>query len=182
MPKLLKEKEISFKSIILDKLKHIVVNAARISLSVHTHTHTHIQLPYAIVLWAQMADGRWRLLSMCPWLIWHHQHITALVDWHHWSCSLSAEGIWRPDWLPNEYYIPECLNSGDMMTNLGQSGNELFQICIDNPSYRVVCLQCDMIFHMALGTQSPQNSFKVKCKIFITPIIYNAVGLDSSVL
>lgn len=61
-------------------------NADKKSLSLHSHSLTHIHT-FAIVLWAHMADRRWCLLSLCPWLKWHHQRIAAVAGWHYWSVS-----------------------------------------------------------------------------------------------
>lgn len=57
---------------------------------------------------------------------------------------------------------------------------ELSQICTDN-SLIVWCLQCDMVFPHGLWHALLRNSFKVKFKIFITFIIYNATGFASRV-
>lgn len=87
----------------------------------------------------------------------------------------TVEDMWRPRWLLKEYCVPECLNVGGAMANLGQSWHELFQICIDNPLI-MLCLQCDMIPHGSWPTVVPDS-----CKIFITFKIYITAGLDSSV-
>lgn len=124
------------------------------------HTLTHIQVQFAIVLWARMADGRWRLLSLCPWLRWHHQRITAVADWQYWSSSLqqrACEGQ-TASWM--NIISPNVLTVATWWQTWGKTGMHYFK---DNPLI-MLCLRCDMIFHMAFGKQLSEIRWKWNVK------------------
>ena len=123
---------------------------------------THSGHSYLCAVFAQHTSSAVNYYSVSRWAV-EVAPIVSLTNAtpaaHHCCCgptslepSSAAEGKWRPHRLLNEQYIPECLNCGNMTANLWGK-QESTQICTDKPLI-MLCLQCDIIFSMALGTQS----------------------------